>query len=268
VSDGGNFADLGRPRRIWAVAACHGPIDRLDRLHVALAERFAPGDRLVYLGNYLGSPEAAATLDRLLVFRTYLLAAPGMVSGDFVYLRGVQEEIWSKLLQIQFAPNPREVLTWMLERGAANTLVAYGSQGEDGLVATRGGTLAMARWTNRLREAMRRHPGHEKLLSVLKRAALTQDRGDGALLFVHSGLDPTLPLAAQRDAFWWGSGGFERMKEPFETFRRVFRGADPAGRGTHLEGYAVTLDAATGLDGELIAAAIAPNGEIMEIIRA
>jgi hypothetical protein len=265
VSDGGNFANLGRPRRIWAVAACQGSTERLDRLHLALADRFATGDRLIYLGNYLGSRDAAGTLDRLLAFRTYLMAGPSVVAGDLVYLRGVQEEIWSKLLQIQFAPNPGEVLRWMLERGAAATLEAYGCDAREGLAATKAGAVAMARWTNRLREAMRRRPGHEKLLSVLKRAALTEIDGAGALLFVHSGIDPTRPLAAQRDSFWWGSGGYEQLTPPFETFRRIFRGSDPSGRGQRLEGYAVTLDA--GADGPLIALAITPNGEIAEIIK-
>lgn len=267
MSEEGNFADLGRPKRIWAVAACYGPVDRLDRLHVALAERLVPGDRLVYLGNYLGCPDSAATLDRLLQFRTYLLSAPGMLVSDFVYLRGVQEEIWSKLLRIQFAPNPGEVLRWMLDRGADATILAYGGDPQEGLVATRAGAVSMARWTNKLRDAMRRHAGHEKLLSVLKRAALTQSDGAGRLLFVHSGLDPTRPLAAQRDSFWWGAGGFEQLDGPYETFGRIFRGSDPAGRGARLDGYAVTLDAGYGPTGHLIAAAIAPNGEITEIIK-
>jgi hypothetical protein len=267
MSEGGNFADLGRPRRIWAVASCYGPVERLDRLHIKLAERFTAGDRLIYLGNYLGSPEAAATLDRMLALRTWLLAMPGMIASDFVYLRGVQEEIWSKLLQIQMAPNPQEVLRWMLERGAAETLVAYGGDAADGMAATRGGAVSMARWTGRLRETMRRYPGHEKLLSVLKRAALTEENGAGSLLFVHSGLDPTRPLGAQRDSFWWGPGGFERLEKPFETFKRIFRGSDPAGRGARLDDYAVTLDAGSGPSGHLIAAAIAPDGEILEIIK-
>jgi hypothetical protein len=267
VSEGGNFADLGRPRRIWAVASCYGPVERLDRLHIKLAERFTAGDRLVYLGNYLGSLQAAQTLDRLLSFRAYLLTIPGMIANDFVYLRGVQEEIWSKLLQIQLAPNPQEVLRWMLERGGAATLEAYGGNAAEGMAATRGGAVSMVRWTSRLRETMRQHLGHDKLLSVLKRAALTEEEGVGRLLFVHSGIDPTRPLGAQRDSFWWGSGGFERLDCPFETFKRIFRGSDPASRGARLDDYAVTLDAGSGPAGHLIAAAIAPNGEILEIIK-
>jgi len=169
VTAGENFMRLGNPRRIWAVAACHGAIEQLDRVHAKIAPRFAAGDRLVYLGNYLGCPDSADIVDRLLAFRTYMMAGPGVIATDIVYLRGIQEEIWSKLLQLQFAPNPREVLRWMLDRGAAATLAAYGGNPKDGLSATMGGATAIARWTNRLREAVRRRPGHEKFMSVLRR---------------------------------------------------------------------------------------------------
>lgn len=250
------------------MAACNGDVNRLERLHLAIAERFALGDRLVYLGNYLGGGDPAGTIDRILALRTHLLALPGMIPEDFVYLRGVQEEIWSKLLQIQFAPNPREVLAWMLDRGGAVTLQAYGGSPEAGLSAAREGAMAMARWTNRLREGIRRHAGHEKFLTVLQRAALTEDTGDGALLFVHAGIDPGRPLAAQGDSFWWEASGFDRITERFETFRRIFRGYDPARHGAKLDGYAVTLDGHSAESGALLAAAITPDGEIAELFEA
>ena len=61
------FAVLRRYRRVWAVAAIHGEADRLGRLHERLAGSLGPGDRLVYLGNYLGRGAAvAATVDGLL----------------------------------------------------------------------------------------------------------------------------------------------------------------------------------------------------------
>ena len=52
--DSQRFVDLGRPRRIWAVAAIHSEVRRLVRLHDDLGTRFRPGDRLVYLGNLIG----------------------------------------------------------------------------------------------------------------------------------------------------------------------------------------------------------------------
>ena len=268
MSDADKLASLGRPRRVWAVAACHGDTGRLDAIHIALADRFVVGDRLVYCGNYLGGGDPTSTIDRLLAFRTYLLAAPGMIAHDVTYLRGIQEEIWSKMLQIQFAPNPQEVLGWMLDRGADATLKAYGGEARLGLAAARDGAMAMTRWTNGLREAIRRQPGHNQFMSALRCAAVTEETGDGALLFVHAGIDTTRSLEKQADSFWWGAGGFEKAVPPFENFKRLFRGSDPAGGGLKLEGFTVTLDAGCDNGGPLIAAAIMPDGRIVDMITA
>ncbi len=268
MSDADKMANLGRPRRIWAVAACHGDTARLDQIHIALADKFKVGDRLVYGGNYLGGGDPIGTIDRLLAFRTYMLAAPGMIAGDLVYLRGIQEEIWSKMLQIQFASNPQEVLRWMLDRGAEATLRAYGGESRIGLAAAREGAMAMTRWTNGLRESIRHQPGHNQFMSALRRAALTEETGDGRLLFVHAGIDPERSLDKQGDSFWWGAGAFQKTVAPFEGFKRLFRGSDPAGEGLRLDGYTVTLDAGCGTGGPLIAAAIMPDGRIVDIIKA
>jgi len=105
VNQGDKFAiwDLraafGRSRRAMARSIDWTACIRNWRI----ASRWATA--LLYLGNYLGGGDPVTTIDRLLAFRTYLLAAPGMFTSDIVYLRGMQEEIWAKLLQIQFAPN-------------------------------------------------------------------------------------------------------------------------------------------------------------------
>ena len=68
------FARLREARRIWAVGAIHGEARRLARVHDIIGERFLSGDRLVYLGNYLGHGEdIAATVDELLDFRRRVL---------------------------------------------------------------------------------------------------------------------------------------------------------------------------------------------------
>ena len=89
------FAILKRARRIWAVGAIHGESDRLIGLHDVLAERFEPpGDRLIYLGNYLGrGPNSAATIAELLDFRRRDKALPGKIAADDVYLHAAQEEM-------------------------------------------------------------------------------------------------------------------------------------------------------------------------------
>jgi len=182
------FARLKTARRIWAVAAIHGEALRLTRLHDQIASRFADGDRIVYLGNYLGRGGAvAATLDELLDFRRRVLGRPRGFACDVVFLRGAQEEMWQKLLQLQFAQNPREVLGWMVRNGIEPTVQAYGADLRQGFAASRDGPLQITRWTSRMRDAMNATPGHTTLFSTLRHAAMTQD---GRLLFVHAGIDP------------------------------------------------------------------------------
>ena len=118
MPDNQKFADIRNPKRIWAVGAIHADVERLSALHTDIARRFLPGDRLVYTGNMIGRGSAVReTMDELLSFRRALIAMPGMLVDDVVYLRGAQEEMWQKLLQLQFAPDPSVVLRWMLRQG-------------------------------------------------------------------------------------------------------------------------------------------------------
>ncbi len=260
------FARLVRPQRIWAVAAIHGEAQRLAQLHAGLAQRLAKGDRLVYLGGYLGHGAAiAAALDELVAFRRLFLARRLAFPGDIAFLRGSQEEMWQKLLQLQFAPNPREVLQWMLDHGVAATLEAYGGEARQGLAAARDGVLALTRWTAALRAALDAHPGHRQLLTGLKHYALTED---GALLFVHAGVDPGKPLDLQRDALWWGGANILELEAPYGGFRRVVRGYDRRHAGLVESPYAVSLDAGSGFGGALLAACFAPDGSILDVLEA
>lgn len=266
MSDRDKFAVLRRCRRVWAVAAIHGEAERLAALHAVLERRFAPGDRLVYLGNYLGrGPLVAAAVDELLAFRRALLARPGMFAADVAYLRGSQEEMWQKLLQLQFAPNPREVLDWMLSQGVGATLAAYGGDATQGAAAARDGALALTKWTNVLRAGMQSRPGHYLLMSALKRAAYADDH---SLLLVHAGIDPQRPLSAQSDSLWWGTGGFSRLDHPYGGFGKVVRGFDRGHPGIEIGPYTATVDAGCGFGGPLIAACFDPAGEIADLIEA
>ena len=260
------FGTLTGGHRVWAVGAVHGDRHRLAALHGLLAERFRPRDRVVYLGNYLGfGDEVVATVDELVAFRRALLARPGMMPQDVVFLRGAQEEMWQKLLQLQLAMDPREVLSWMLERGVAATVAAYGGRAAEGLAAADEGTLQLTRWTVALRQAMHDHPGHRELMSHLKRACVTDD---GALLFVHAGLDPERPLETQRDAFWWNPGGFAAMAKPYGGFRLVVRGFDPNRGGVRIGSFQATVDGGCGAEGPLVACCFDAAGALADRIEA
>lgn len=266
MSDREKFAVLRRCRRVWTVAAIHGEVERLDSLHAALGERFAAGDRLVYLGNYLGrGPAVTATVDCLLSFRRALIALPGMFAADVAYLRGSQEEMWQKLLQLQFAPNPREVFEWMLSQGVGATLAAYGGDPVRGAACAREGALSLTKWSNALRAGMQAHPGHYLLMSALKRAAYTDDN---RLLFVHAGIDPDRPLSAQSDSLWWGAGGFSHLDHAYGGFAKVVRGFDRSHPGVEVGPFSVTVDAGCGFGGPLVAACFDPSGEIVDLIEA
>jgi len=258
------FGRLLGARRVWAVGAVHGDAARLIRLHDALKSRFRVGDRLVYLGNYLGrGGRVVDTVDELLQFRSGLLGWGSMFPCDIVYLRGHQEEMWNKLLQIHLAPNPDEVIEWMIGQGVDATLAAYGTDGNTLRIRCREGTLALARWTADMRQAIRARPGHDELLSALKRAAFSED---GTLLFVHAGVDTSRPLSAQSDTFWWGSSSFSRIGGPYGSFRRIVRGYDNAHGGVQIGDITATIDAGCGFGGDLAAACFDHEGELADLV--
>lgn len=258
------FAVLRAARRVWAVGAIHADIGRLERLHARLWPRLELCDRIVYLGNMIGrGPAARETFDHLLDFRLAFLARPHSDVQDVVYLRGSQEEMWQKLLQLQFASDPRTVLDWMLGQGVGPTLQSYGVRVEDALREASAGTLALTRWTGRLRDAIHAQPGHDRIMSALRRAAYTDD---GSLLFVNTGLDPSRPLEAQSDSFWWSGGAFHRIAEPYGSFRRIVRGFDPSHAGFKETEYTVTVDGGCGFGGPLMAACLTPEGKIIDMV--
>ena len=296
VEDDSRFASLGRPRRVWTIGAIHAQPDRLDVIHHAIAQRFRPGDRLVYLGNMIGlGDQVVETIDRLLTFRIALLAMPGMVASDIVYLRGQQEEMWQKLQQLHFAPDPRTVLDWMLRQGVAPTLAAYGGNLEAGMAAARGGAVMLGRWTRELRQSMAAHPGHEALFNALRRAAYTGGpvgspvSGDGpddgppgpdsrsagsrggSLLLVSAGIDPRRPLPGQGDAFWWGGAAFARLDQPYGGFRRLVRGYNPLWSpedpSVDIGHVTVTLDGGCGRGGHLVCACLDSFGEMLDLFQ-
>lgn len=269
------FATLRRARRIWAIASIHGEAGRLASLHEQMAGRLRRGDRLVYLGNCLGrGPDVRGTLDELIDFRRRVIAQPGMFAADVVFLRGCQEEMWHKLLQLQFATSPTEVLKWTLAQGVGATLAAYGGIADQGFSVARQGAVAITKWTLKLRQAMNASPGHTEFMTALKRAALTDD---GKLLFVSAGLDPTLPLAAQVDSLWWGGAGFAALDPadaaPYDHYVRIVRGfarerAGQIATPVTLGAFTATVDGGAGFGGSLAAACFDSGGAVDEVLEA
>ena len=102
-------------------------------------------------------------------------------------------------------------------------------------------------------------------MAALRRAAYSDD---GALLFVHAGVDPARPLSAQSDSLWWATQAFSRLDRPIDGFRRVVRGFDPEHRGVTVGEFTVSIDAGCGFGGPLIAVCLDPAGDIVDVIEA
>ncbi|MCR9255386.1 MAG: hypothetical protein NXI16_04745 [Alphaproteobacteria bacterium] len=251
---------LKRPRRIWAVAAIHGEAERLGALHDALAQQAREGDRLCYLGNMIGhGAQARETIEELLDFRTRFIGRSGMFACDVAYLRGQQEEMWHKLLQLQFAPDPPSVLDFMIKNGLEPVIRSYGGMVEEGRSVASQGPVAIAKWTSGLRAAFRSAPGHAKLMGQVRRVAADDSE---KVLFVSAGIDPTKPIEKQGDRLWWGGKTFDEIANPYERFMKIVRGYDPDRHGFQETEYTLTIDDGCGFGGPLIAVALTPGGEV------
>ncbi len=257
------FRDLGSPKRVFAVGALEGDVRRLRRLHDYLLDAMQPGDRLVYLGDYVGSQDSLATIEEILLFRRMIMMKPGMEASDFVYLRGIYEEAWQRLMRLPFAREPEKTMERLLDEGAEHYLRAYGIDYRSGEQAVRAGIPALTRWIHNLRLEQRDRPGHEQLMFAMRRAAFT--RGQQKLLFVPCGFDPSKPLTEQENALWSGVSGFGRIIGPVQGYVRVIRGRDAAGLGLRVDTATLTLDPMEG-GGPILCAEIMPDGRIADVI--
>ena len=249
------------------MSAIHGDLSRLMAIHDALWERFNPGDRVVYLGNYTGyGDDSVACVDEILTFRRMILSQKGVLCSDLSYLKGAQEEMWQKLLQLQFAPDPTNVLLWMLSNGLSSTLYSYGLSPHDGIEACRNGIMGLTKWTAKIRTHVRAHAGHEVFNTQLRRAAHTDEHVETPLLFVHAGLDSSKSLEEQGDRLWWYNGDFSGMETPYSPFQKVVRGYDARHNGIHLNCVTATIDGGCGFGGSLVCAGFAQNGDVFELL--
>ncbi len=258
--DDNRYGLLRNAKRIWAVGSIHGQLAELSSVHKILISKFRRGDKLVYLGNYFGDTDLNKdTIDELLITRRRIMSLPEVfMPEDFVYLRGAREEMFFKLLQLHFAPNPVEVMEWLLDHGMGQAISAYGENEKTARAIVRQGTMALTRWTNTIRRQIQACPGHIDLTSCLKRACMTDD---GNLLFVHACVDPTRPLTMQKDQFWWDSGRFGQINQKFSDFSKVIRGYDHSNKGVDLESeFTATIDGGCGRGGKLHAVCFAPDG--------
>tara|TARA_E500000331_G_scaffold311350_1_gene318609 strand:+ start:791 stop:1225 length:435 start_codon:yes stop_codon:yes gene_type:complete len=109
--------------------------------------------------------------------------------------------MWHRILQLQFAVDPVEVMSWMGERGLAAILTAYAGDTIADIRWHRAGPLTIAQWTGSVRAAMQKHFVNFAFMSALKRAAYTAEE---LLLSVNAGIDTDKPVEEQSDVFFGG----------------------------------------------------------------
>ena len=263
------FSELGAPRRVWTVSAVHGELNKLYAIHDAILERLRAGDRIVYLGNYTGyGKQSRETVDEILTFRRLALSTAGVIPSDIIYLRGRQEDMWQRLLQLQFTNKPEITLGTMLGQGFGETLKSYGINADDGMRACREGVLSLTRWTNKIREALRANAGHDIFMTQWKRAAFTTVNGSNSLLFVNAGIEPSLGLEDQGDHFWWSGDDFNDITQAYAPFEKVIRGYDPTNSGVRINCVTASLDGGSGFGGDLVAARMDSAGRMLELLQA
>ena len=266
------FASLKAAKRVWTIPSIHGEAGRLRKLHDALIAQVRPGDRIVYLGNYIGvGHDSAPVIEEILAFRRMVLAIAGMQPTDLVYLRGQQEELLQRVFQLHFASSPWMVYEWMLDQGLASTLESYGIDVREGLNAAAADSNRLARWTGFVRHMVYRREGHDIFFSQLKRAAFTTHadlQDNKPMLFVNTGVKTDLRLEDQGDRFWWGGDDFQTISEAYDPYARVIRGYDPQRRGLYINCVTATMDNGCGFGGSLACGAWLADASVSHIFEA
>ena len=217
-----NFVKLKKSNKIWAIGSIHSNLKSFSTIKKYILDNFEKNDKLIFLGNIIGLGENSKdTLNSVIDLRFKLMSKFRLKPESVVFLRGAQEEMFSKLLQLQLAPNPTEILEWMFDHGVHKTIKSYGFLEEEIIKIASSGTINITKWTTNLNKVLRKNPGHIEYFLNLKHAAYSDTE---KILFVNRGVDITRPLSAQNDCFWWGFQNFSTINQPYKTFSRIVRG--------------------------------------------
>tara|TARA_A100001011_G_C14319689_1_gene849895 strand:- start:1631 stop:2443 length:813 start_codon:yes stop_codon:yes gene_type:complete len=261
-----NFVELENVSRIWAVGSIHSNIESFNSIKKFILNNFKDNDKLIFLGNVIGfGNNSKETLSSVLDLRFNLMSKFKLNPNEIVFLRGAQEEMFSKLLQLQIAPNPSEIVDWMFEHGVDKTLNSYGISKEETINTSSSGTVLISKWTSKLNQILQQNPGHKEFFLNLKHAAYPSSK---KILFVNRGVDVSRPLSAQNDCFWWGYQNFSKINKPYNSFARIVRGYQ-SNQNNELElsknKVICTLFRQPLSKGIIFAGIFKENGEILEL---
>ncbi len=217
-----NFVEINKSNKIWAIGSIHSNLNSFASIKKFILNNFEREDKLIFLGNVIGlGNDSKETLTSVIDLRFNLMSKFKLKPESIVFLRGAQEEMFSKLLQLQLAPNPTEIVEWMFDHGVNETVKSYGFSQEEVKNIASSGTINISRLTINLNKAVQMNPGHKEYFLNLKHAAYSHTK---KILFVNRGVDITRPLSAQNDCFWWGYQNFSTIQKPYKSFLRIVRG--------------------------------------------
>ena len=217
-----HFVEIKKTNKIWAIGSIHSKLEAFHSIKKYLLNNFTKDDYLVFLGNVIGvGSKSKETLTSVIELRNKLMANFLIDPERIIFLRGAQEEMFLKLLELQTAPNPKDILDWMFNHGVDSTVKSYGFSKENIINISSQGTIAISKFTKKLNQVVYNEPGHKQYFTHLKHAAYGSTK---KILFLNRGVDITRPLSAQNDCFWWGYQNFSNLNKPYNTFSRIVRG--------------------------------------------
>ena len=222
MDNASNFVELNKSNKIWAIGSIHSNLKSFSSIKEFILNNFEINDKLIFLGNIIGlGDNSKETLSSVIDLRFSLMSKFKLKSDSIIFLRGAQEEMFSKLLQLQLAPNPVEIVKWMFDHGVNKSINSYGFVEDEIRNIASTGTIKITKWTSNLNKVLKSNPGHTEYFLNLKHAAYSQSK---KILFVNRGVDITRPLSAQNDCFWWGYQNFSKLQKPYNTFLKIVRG--------------------------------------------
>ena len=257
------FKDVGK---IWAIGSLHSSLDSFQSIKNYILSNFSKGDKLIFLGNIIGfRNKSREIISEVLELRFNLMARFNLNHEDVVFLRGAQEEMFSKLLQLHTAPNPIEIVDWIFNHGVDKTVISYNFDPEKFKNIATQGTIQINKLTSKLNYQISNIPGHKEFFSNLKHAAYSETQ---EVLFVNRGVDLSRPLSAQNDCFWWGYQNFSLINKPYNSFKRIVRGYQ-SNQHNDLENsknrVLCTLFRQPLENKKILAGIFSKNGEILEL---
>tara|TARA_Y100000590_G_scaffold342776_1_gene391491 strand:+ start:13986 stop:14789 length:804 start_codon:yes stop_codon:yes gene_type:complete len=257
------FIELKNSNRIWAIGSIHGNLKGLVKIHNHISKEFKKNDKIVYLGNVIGvGNDSSKVIDEILRLRVFLMANFNFDTDDVIFLRGAQEEMWLKLLELHISPNPKEVIDWMFAHGVDKTMQSYGLFKEDLIKICNLDTVAISKWTKKAKSHIESYKGHRQYYSSLTHAAFSESK---KILFVNRGVDISRPLSAQSDCFWWGYHGLSEINKPYYNYIKIVRGYDPKKIGPESNKMLCSLYKGSGFGEYIVAGLFSGSGDTLDL---